>query len=387
MPLTTVDLHARLPPLRWFVEGLLLCGYINTIASLPGEGKTALLTGLAWQATRPAGTFLGRDVTPGCSLYVDCDAPGDGRNVRYWLDKHRRATPDGDLDRITVLEPDASTFGLAGTELEQIQQVARDARAVMVLIDAFSSAFPSVDPAKLTQVQGPLWHLRRLATATGAAVVIVDHLPKPLTGERAGARGVLGSVAKSAQARAVHVLTRVPPKDVAGRNVLRWTAAKMSYSARPEPFGVELRFLEGAVTVEPAGLPQGEGETRTERAVRAIQDFLEAHRGVIVTHQDLLQVAVRGGDVKLRAAADALRVAREHFGGELSVVTLPGRGQPHGYRLGSPVPATLHEMGKTPAGTSPDSLQGTLHQTTATPPKPNRLRLASGNGRTGREPE
>ena len=369
MPLKRPDLQQTLAPLEWAVDGLLLQSYINTIASLPGEGKTALLTGLAWQASRSSGTFLGRAVSPGATLYVDFDAPGDGRTIRYWLDKHERAFGDGDLNKIVVLEPDIDTYGLTETELEQLTEVAKDTKAKLILIDSFSSAFPSIDPIKLVQVQGPLWYLRRLAQETNAAVVIVDHLPKPVSGERAGARGIIGSVAKSAQARAVHILSRVPLKDVQGKNVLRWDATKMSYSARPKPFGVELRFTEGAVLIDPVDLPRGHGETRTERAVRVIQDYLELRRGHVVTHQELVDVALHEADLRKRASADAIRIVKERYGKELVTTILSGRGKPQGYKL-KPEPvlpeptAPLHQMIESSSETAKPLLHTPLQEPT-----------------------
>ena len=46
MPLERVDLTGKLEPLHWLVPDLLLKGYINLVASLPGNGKTLLLTAL-----------------------------------------------------------------------------------------------------------------------------------------------------------------------------------------------------------------------------------------------------------------------------------------------------------------------------------------------------
>ena len=362
MPLSKVNLGQDLTPLSWLVDGLILQGYINTIASLPGEGKTALLTGLAWQATRSDGEFLQRRVAHGVTLYVDFDAPGDGRTVRYWLDKHRQVFSDGDLDKIVVLEPDLDTYGLAVTELEQLTKVAKETKAKLILIDSFSSAFPSTDPIKLVQVQGPLWHLRRLAHETGAAVVIADHLPKPISGEKAGARGIIGSVAKSAQARAVHILSRVPLNNVQGRNVLRWDTTKMSYSSRPKPFGVELRFDKDTVSINVVGLPEGQGETRTERAIRAMQNHLETYRGSVITHQELFNIAMQEGNLRRRASIDAIQLLKERYGEELVTTFLPGRGKPQGYLLKlethppSLYSASLHQIGNDPSETANHSV-------------------------------
>lgn len=334
MPLVEVDLRKPLEPLRWAVEGLLLRGYLNTVASLPGEGKTAVLTGLAWQASRPdGGNFLGHRVAPGTTLYVDYDAPGDGRSIRYWLERHRHASPDGELDRVVVLEPDHDTYGLAETELAELSKVAKTTRARLIIIDSFMAAFPSTDPVKLTQVQAPLWYLRRLAFETDAAVVLLDHLPKPTGGEKPGARGVLGSVAKPAQARSVHVLTRVPEAEAGGRHLLRWTCTKMSYAARPEPFGLELRFDDQRVYIQPTTLPDGAPGTKTERAAQLMRAHLEASQGQVAPRKDLLRLAVQEGDLSQRIAEDALTNLLNDMGSAVERVTLSGRGKPQGYRL------------------------------------------------------
>lgn len=343
----TVDLAAELRPLDWYVDGLILKSYLNLIASLPGHGKTALLTALAWQASRPGGgEFLGERVEPGATLYLDFDAPSDGRSVRFWLDKHRAAYPDGNMGKIHVLEPDADTYGMRVEEFGALAALARDTGASLSIVDSFMAAFPNADPVKLTAVQGPLWYLRRLATETGAAVVLIDHLPKPMSGEVAGARGVMGSVAKPAQSRTVHILTRVPPKEVGGRNVLRWDVHKMSFAALPEPFGVE-----------ETDLPDAHAETRTEKAVRVMHSRLELKPGLVVDRKELIDAAIEEGNVRERAAKTALKELLERLGDAVAVVKLPGRGQPVGYRLkgdedpstkpAAPKPQTADEPSRT----------------------------------------
>ena len=70
------------------------------------------------------------------------------------------------------------------------------------------AAFPNTKPNDLNAVYAPMWFLRRLADETKSAVVLIDHLPKPMMGEQAGGRGIIGSVGKPAQARTVHILTQ-----------------------------------------------------------------------------------------------------------------------------------------------------------------------------------
>ncbi len=87
MPLKRVDWSKQLDPLKWAVDKVFLAGVLNFLASLPGQGKTALLTYLLWQASRPnGGYFLGYRVAPSTSIYADYDAPGEGRNMRFWFE-------------------------------------------------------------------------------------------------------------------------------------------------------------------------------------------------------------------------------------------------------------------------------------------------------------
>ena len=187
---------------------------------------------------------------------------------------------------------------------------------------------------------------------------------------------MMGSVAKPAQARAVHVLSRVPKKDVSERNVLRWDVQKMSYGVIPEPFGVELRFDGEAVYIESADLPQSFNETKSERAVRTMKNHLEENRNRIVSRKDLLEVAMKEAEVKDRSAKSALKDLLEALGDTVEETTLEGAGAPKAYRLkpigGDPPPGTfapLHQRVETPSGTKKTLGHTPLHQTPKLAPK------------------
>jgi hypothetical protein len=300
------------------------------VGALPGEGKTVLLTALAWQATRPYGELLGREVAHGPVIYLDYDSPtGDGRATRRWLEAHAQAFPDGDMDMITLLEPDTESYGLGEKEYEELTALTQELKPVLIVVDSFMAAWP-VDPVKLHLVQGPMWYLRRLAQGSGAAVVVIDHLPKPAAQERAGARGLLGSIAKTAQARAVHILTRVPPKEVEGRHVLRWESIKNSFERLPEPFGVELIFKDG-VRVEETPLPEGSGNPKRDKARHAMLEMLNSRAGEVVPRAELLQAAIEAANVHKKTAERYLAELAGELG--LQVVTLPGQGKPVGLKL------------------------------------------------------
>jgi len=328
--LKRIDLHAKLPEVAWAWGGLIPRAFVSMAGALPGEGKTVLLTALAWQATRPYGELLGREVAHGPVIYLDFDAPtGDGRATRRWLEAHAKAFPDGDMNMITLLEPDGETYGLGGEEYEELTALAQELKPVLIVVDSFMAAWP-VDPVKLAQVQNPMWHLRRLAQDSGAAVVVIDHLPKPTAQERAGARGLLGSIAKTAQARAVHILTRIAPKEVEGRHVLRWESIKNSFERLPEPFGVELIFKDG-VRVEEAALPEGSGNPKRDKARHAMLELLNSRAGEVIPRAELLQAAIEAANVHRKTAARYLGELAGELG--LQVVTLPGQGNPVGFKL------------------------------------------------------
>ncbi len=369
MGLTRIDLHAPLPEISWAWDGLIPKGFVSVVGALPGEGKTVLLTALAWQATRPQGEVLGREVAPCGAVYLDFDAAtGDGRAVRGWIERHKAAYPDGDTARLAVLEPDGDTYGLGEEELAALEGVVKDLAAGLVIIDSFMAAFP-LDVVKAHQVQAAFFHLRRLALNTGAAVVVIDHLPKPVSGEQAGARGLLGSIAKTAQARAVHILTRVPPKEVEGRHVLRWDVLKNSFAPVPEPFGVELHFEPGGgVHVLEAALPEGSVNPKKAKAQSVVLSLLAG--GGVVARKDLVDAIVREVNVHRKTAERYLAEVAEEAG--LVAVNLPGKGGPVAYKLpeapplpGEPEPSqsAMFYAPATPKWENPDAHRKTFRST------------------------
>ncbi len=150
----------------------------------------------------------------------------------------------------------------------------------------------------------------------------------------------MGSTGKTAQARAVHLLTRVPPKEVDGRDVLRWEVRKASFAKSGHAFGVEVeRDLndEGrplGVTLTPYDLPDEElGDTRGARAVAAVVAHLEGSGGATVAHAALLALAVERGNLRERAAHEAVGRALGQMWDRLEMVKQPGQGAPKAYRL------------------------------------------------------
>ena len=356
MALKHIDLHAPLNRIEFLVPDLIPCGYITFLGAREGVGKTTLLTGLAWQMTRPGcGEFIGRPVPRGPVIYLNTDAAdGQSRPVRFWLEQHRATFPDGDMSGVTVLENTGA--GLSPEEFKELLTLAEAKQARCIIIDSFMGTFPGIDGNRLDAVMLPMLALRDFAARTGAAVIVTDHLPKKAVGEKEGDRGIMGSTGKTAQARAVHLLTRVPPREVNGLDVLRWEVRKASFSKSGYALGLEVQRTfdeeDRAVSVHltPYDLPEEEagGDTRGARATAAVMAHLEGSGGETVAHAALLALAVERGNLRERAAREAVGRALGLLWDQIEEVKQPGRGAPKAYRLKADPDVQCHTATNTP---------------------------------------
>jgi hypothetical protein len=107
----------------------------------------------------------------------------------------------------------------------------------------------------------------------------------------------------------------------------------MSYGRRPEPFGVELKFQEHGLSIEPYDLPDESPTNKTATAQRAMLDHLQANRGATVSRKILLGVAIDETGASQRTAELALQRLQSSLDGELITTAMPGVGNPTGYRL------------------------------------------------------
>ena len=335
MALKIIDLTVELRRIQFLVTDLIPLGYVSFVGALEGAGKTMLSSLLAVQMSRPdgRGQFLGQFVPRGPVIYVNTDAAdGEARPVRYWLEMHATMYPDADLSLITVMEP--SGAGLTPDEFRELLSIAREMKARCIIIDSFMSTFPGIDGNRLDQAMVPMLALRDLASQSGAAVIVLDHLPKKRPQEREGDRGIMGSTGKSAQARAVHLLTRVPPHDVDGREVLRWDVRKNSFARSGYAMGVEVERLTDedgrmyGVNVQVCDLPDEphRRDTRLDRARSAVIALLTASPGQPIAYAELEATAVRNGTLKARSAQQAVREAVGSLG-----ECVEARGRPRVY--------------------------------------------------------
>jgi hypothetical protein len=354
---TKLELPTVPPKASWAVTGIFPIGHTSMLYAPAGVGKTRIVSYLAAQMTRPYpnGLFLGHEVRGGRVVILDADDP-TGYGYAVWLNRFLRAHVD---TRRELIDLRAITGGLTPEDVAKLQAELKDAPPRLIVIDTFASAFVGLDILRAHHVQLALVGLAQLAKELNCAVLILDHVGKLQPGQTVASKGPYGA-AKTFSPRAVFALSRVPPKEVEGRDILKLECTKMSYAPELPPKGVEIS-LEDNDTVARARLADLPGKTMLENAVSTVREELRRANGEPVTRKALIQAAVEKVNITERWAAKALDDLITELGDRLEVLTLPAKGSPKAYRYvlsssnaNSSVPdgATFDEVGSSSNGES-----------------------------------
>lgn len=336
--LVEVDTAAPYTPISWLVDGLIPAGMISFIGSQPGAGKTTLLGALAWQMSERSEQteFLGRTTLAGDTVYVNFDSPtGDGRSLRHLLDQLRVANPEGHIERIHILEPDEASHALQVGEWKVIHDLATATNARLIVLDSFMACFPHLNSNRAEDVMQAMTPLRVLAAATGAAVVVLDHLPKQMPGEKQGARGLMGSNSKKAQARAVHLIHPLDPDEYEGRHLVKFQCQKMTFGAMPRAFAVEYIHTDGGLIVTHGTLDEVVRETKTTQARLLVNRLLGEADGGWVARKALIDMVIAETGLGKTGAQLAVNGLLEELAENVEQRTLSKAGSPLEYRLKS----------------------------------------------------
>jgi len=324
--LRPLELSDTIPEIRWHVHGLIPAGYVSTIYSPPGVGKTALAAYLAVQTVRPQGRFAGQPVRHGKVIILDAD-DGTGHSYNLWLNRFLGAHPDAKRELIQLWAADGE--GLTPEDVKKLKEELAPDPPVLIILDAFSSAFLGVDPIKVHLVHEPLRGLTDLANETGCALLVTDHVGKQVKGQTVAEKGPLGTLAKLILPRAAFALERVPPADVDGRDVLKLECTKQSFEVKPPPLGLELvEFEDDVFDLRQFELP-GE-KTLEQRAEEAALELL-SEAGGSLPRKELLQKIENRANVSVSTANRALRALLDR--GAVERVRGSGRGRPATYTL------------------------------------------------------
>ncbi|MDQ3399284.1 MAG: AAA family ATPase, partial [Deinococcota bacterium] len=293
-----------------------------------GIGKTRLVSHLAAQVTRPEGLFLGHWVRQSRVLILDADDPG-GFGYQLWL--NRFLASHYDTDR-TLIDLRNITGGLTPEDIETLKADLKDDPPRLIVLDTFASAFIGLDIIRAHHVQAALTGLTTLAKDLHCCVLCLDHVGKLRPGETVVSKGPYGA-AKTFSPRAVYALSRVPPKEVEGRDVLRMDCTKLSYAPELPPIGFEIT-LEQNDDIARTRLVDLPHETLLDDAKAAILTALKTAQGEPMPRKALLSAAVSAVNVTERYAAKALKELERDLGKQLRDIDLGGRGNPKGYVLG-----------------------------------------------------
>lgn len=328
MAMSKIELLEYPPKANWLVGGMFPLGHLSLVYAAGGIGKTRLISHLAVEVTRPQGEglFLGHIVKHGKVLILDADDP-TGFGYQTWLNRFLGWRYDAKRE---LIELRAITGGLTPNDVQALHDELLIEPRDVVIIDTFASAFIGLDVLKGHHVQQVLTELADLAKTLNCAVVMLDHVGKLQPGQTVVSKGPYGA-AKTFSPRAIFALSRVPPKEMEGRDVLRLDCTKMSYAAEPAPIGLEI-ILEQNDTVARVKLADLPHAGLSEKAREAIIKALESAKGEAMPRQALLSAAVNAANITQRYAEKVLKELLESHP-DIEELTLPGRGNPKAYRM------------------------------------------------------
>jgi hypothetical protein len=340
MAVNKVELKAELPKTQWAVTNLIPLGHTANLFAPGGGNKTRLVSNLAVQMTRPQneGSFLGYHVRHGKVLILDADDPST-HGYQLWLNRFFATYENADRSLIDLR---AVEGGLTPDDVQHLKGELSKAPPLLIVIDTFASAFLGMDILKAHHVQAALVGLADLAKALNCAVLVLDHVGKLQPGQTVASKGPYGA-GKTFSPRAIFALSRVPPKEVEGRDVFRLDCTKMSYAKEPAPIGFEV-LLEDRDTrarVKVVDLPNQ--VSLKDKAKAVILDKLQAAKGEPVARQLLLNAIVRKVNVTERYAVDALTELLEQRK-DIDVHELGGKGKPKAFSI----PCELSESSSNP---------------------------------------
>jgi putative DNA primase/helicase len=306
----------------WLWQNWIALGKVSVLAGDGGRGKSTILCDLTARTTTSS---VWPDGAAGCApasviILAAEDDVGDTLAPRL-------LAAGADMARVFVIRSvrDDShrrrSFNLQA-DLERLEaEIKKHNNVRMVIIDPVSSYLGKVDSHKNSDVRGVLEPLGEMASRLGVAVLCNNHFSKG--GGSANSR-IIGSVAFTAQARAVFIVT----PDEADETRLLLIPSKMNIA--PIKFGLAYRIEGCLIQCDGAEIPTSrimyESAPITISADQALAalDGNSANRSEKSDAIDFLTDALRSGpvsakDMKKEAtdagiSAKSLRSAREALG-------------------------------------------------------------------------
>lgn len=330
--------RARPPDVQWLAHHLIQDNAENLIAGEPGVGKSWISGDLA-VAVATGSPFLDRHTQQGAVLIINFDDPSEslprmfaersarGRSysfdeldIYYWQPEENQPYPEEG-----IATPNTFAFLLA--EIKRI-------KPRLIIVDAYTSAFPHLDGNKGQDVIEAFEVLRQLRNAAPkpCTMVLIDHTPKA-TLQDSKRRGVSGSQQKHAKTRTVHIIRTVDPGDVNGDDVLEWEVFKANAAPRQESFGVDrqMNAVFDTATLTVRSLPERGSGAKNDRAAKTAITFLRSRAGETVPRKELLAEVVAIANVSMATARRGLDSNEFLDHPQIRTVEMGGRGNPQGF--------------------------------------------------------
>lgn len=197
--------------IRWLEEGRIAMGKLTLIAGDPGLGKSFLTLELCARVSRGECGSSDPQALPRALILSAEDHAGD--TIKPRLD-----SMCANMSRVHIIEGAvmANTNRCDQIQLDRDIDILYDAideltGVTLIVIDPISAYMGRADSHNNAEVRSVLAQLAQLAEVTGAAVVCVTHLNKDSGNKRAVYRA-MGSLAFTAAARTVHLVTKHPGK-------------------------------------------------------------------------------------------------------------------------------------------------------------------------------
>ena len=249
------------PPQLWHVPGLIPHRTVTLFSGDGGTGKSLLALQLA-VATTAGREWLGRDVQPGCCLYVSAEDDLGELHRRVERITRTQGIDLAQLDQLKIVplagedavlaSPDQRGNIIASTPLFAcLVKLVQEHRPRLVVLDTSADFFAGSEIDR-TQVRQFIGLLRGLAIRSETAVLLLSH--PSLTGMSSGS-GLSGSTAWNNSVRSRLYLSRILTKEGSNTTELdtdRRTLATMKANYAASGGALSLRWNEGVFVLDEA---------------------------------------------------------------------------------------------------------------------------------------
>ncbi len=325
----------RPAPVEWTVHNMLQADAPNYIAGEPGVGKSWIMCDLAVSVATGM-QFLGRKTKQGPVLVVNFD---DTESLpRQYAERtaNARGYPNfGDLPMYYwEPRPDEAKPLNGILDADVYSELAFQIAAIkpqLIIIDSFSSSFPSLDGNKGPDIVRMHEVLRQLRIKSpGACMVLIDHTPKEVV-MQSKRRGVSGSQQKNGQVRSGHIVSRVEPSEVGGEDVLRWDFFKINGAPPQKSFAIDREQTATTAKLTVRDLPERDRAPKSTQAYEAALTFIQTAGEDGIARTTLIEKVATIANVARRTIEQVLN-DEVHDHPQVIERSLGGRGNPKGYK-------------------------------------------------------